>query len=104
MNKKKKPVLQQVAVEDYAAEGKALSKIDGKVIFIEGAVPGDVVDVQLSKSKKEWGEGKAIHFHSLSPDRVTPSANILAFAAAANGKCFLMKNNYNINRMRWSKT
>lgn len=72
MNRKKKPVLQQVAVEDYAAEGKALSKIDGKVIFIEGAVPGDVVDVQLSKSKKEWGEGKAIHFHSLSPDRVTP--------------------------------
>ena len=72
MNKKKKTVLQQVAVEDYAAEGKALSKIDGKVIFIEGAVPGDVVDVQLSKSKKEWGEGKAIHFHSFSPDRVTP--------------------------------
>ena len=72
MNRKKKPLLQQVVVEDYAAEGKALSKIDGKVIFIEGAVPGDVVDVQLSKSKKEWGEGKAIHFHSLSPDRVTP--------------------------------
>ena len=70
--KKKKTVLQQVTVEDYAAEGKALTKLDGKVIFIEGAVPGDVVDVQLSKSKKEWGEGKAIHFHSLSPDRVTP--------------------------------
>src|SRR3954464_9640157 len=72
MNRKKKPVLQQVAVEDYAAEGKALSKIAGKVIFIEGAVPGDVVDVQLSKNKKEWAEGKAIHFHSLSTDRVTP--------------------------------
>lgn len=70
--KKKKTVLQQVTVEDYAAEGKALTKLEGKVIFIEGAVPGDVVDVQLSKSKKEWGEGKAIHFHSLSPDRVTP--------------------------------
>lgn len=69
---KKKTVLQQVTVEDYAAEGKALSKKDGKVIFIEGAVPGDVVDVQLSKSKKEWAEGKAIHFHSWSADRVTP--------------------------------
>lgn len=65
-------MLQQVVVEDYAAEGKALSKVNGKVIFIEGAVPGDVIDVQLSKSKKDWGEGKAIHFHSLSPDRVTP--------------------------------
>ena len=70
--KNKKTVLQQVPVQDYAAEGKALSKIAGKVIFIEGAVPGDVVDVQLSKNKKEWAEGKAIHFHSWSTDRVTP--------------------------------
>jgi 23S rRNA (uracil1939-C5)-methyltransferase len=70
--KKKKTVLQQVPVQDYAAEGKALSKLDGKVIFIEGAVPGDVVDVQLSKNKKEWAEGKVVHIHSFSSDRVTP--------------------------------
>jgi 23S rRNA (uracil1939-C5)-methyltransferase len=70
--RKKNVVLQKMAVQDYAAEGKALGKIDGKVVFIEGAVPGDVVDVRLSKNKKEWAEGKAIHFHSLSPDRVIP--------------------------------
>lgn len=63
-------VLQSVAVQDYAAEGKALAKIDGKVIFIEGAVPGDIVDVRLSKNKKEWAEGKAVHFYELSKDRV----------------------------------
>jgi 23S rRNA (uracil1939-C5)-methyltransferase len=70
--RKKHVLLQQVLVQDYAAEGKALSKIDGKVIFIEGAVPGDVVDVQLSKNKKEWAEGKAVRFHSWSNDRVDP--------------------------------
>ena len=70
--KKQRTVLQQISVQDYAAEGKALSKIDGKVVFIEGAVPGDVVDVQLSKNKKEWAEGKAIHIHQYSTDRVTP--------------------------------
>ncbi len=59
-------------MEDYAAEGKSLAKIDGKVIFIEGAVPGDIVDVQLSKSKKDWAEGRAFRFHALSPDRVDP--------------------------------
>jgi 23S rRNA (uracil1939-C5)-methyltransferase len=68
--RKKNVVLQQVPVQDYAAEGKAISRIDGKVVFIEGAVPGDVVDVQLSKNKKEWSEGKAIRFHELSKDRV----------------------------------
>ncbi len=70
--KDKNQILHQVKVEDYAAEGKSLSRLDGKVIFIEGAVPGDVVDVRLLKSKKDWAEGKAIHFQSLSPDRVEP--------------------------------
>lgn len=68
--RKKNVVLQKVPVQDYAAEGKAISRVEGKVIFIEGAVPGDVVDVQLSKNKKEWAEGKAIHFHEWSKDRV----------------------------------
>lgn len=70
--RKKNVVLPQVTVQDYAAEGKALGKVDGKVIFIEGAVPGDVVDVRLGKNKKDWAEGKAIHFHSYSPDRIQP--------------------------------
>lgn len=70
--KKKNIVLPQVLVADYAAEGKSLARVDGKVIFIEGAVPGDVVDIQLGRSKKDWAEGRAIRFHSYSSDRVEP--------------------------------
>jgi 23S rRNA (uracil1939-C5)-methyltransferase len=70
--KKKNIVLEKILVEDYAAEGKSLSKVDGKVIFIENVVPGDVVDVRLGKNKKDWAEGTPIRFHSLSPQRVEP--------------------------------
>ena len=70
--KNKNLVLEKVLVEDYAAEGKALGKIDGKVVFISGAVPGDIVDVRLSKNKKDWAEGKAVYFHHYSADRVVP--------------------------------
>ena len=70
--KKKNIVLEKVLVEDYAAEGKSLARSDGKVIFIENAVPGDVVDVRLNKNKKDWAEGSALHFHSFSGDRVEP--------------------------------
>ncbi len=73
MRKQRKTVvLEKVLVQDYAAEGKSLARVDGKVIFIEGAVPGDVVDVQLSKNKADWAEGHTVHIHSLSSDRVTP--------------------------------
>ncbi len=70
--KRKKLTLEQVAVTGYAAEGKSLAKIDGKVIFIEGAVPGDVVDVFVTRNKKDWAEGRAVRFHSYAPERTEP--------------------------------
>jgi 23S rRNA (uracil1939-C5)-methyltransferase len=70
--KNKNIVLEKVLVEDYAAEGKSLARLDGKVIFIENAVPGDVVDLRLMKNKKDWAEGSAIKFHEYSSQRVTP--------------------------------
>lgn len=70
--KKKQITLEKLLVEDYAAEGKSLARLEGKVIFIEQAVPGDLVDVQLTKNKKDWAEGRAVHFHAYSPDRVLP--------------------------------
>jgi 23S rRNA (uracil1939-C5)-methyltransferase len=72
VSRSKNIVLQNVLVEDYAAEGKSLAKVDGKVIFIEGAVPGDIVDVRLTKNKKDWGDGQPVYFHSYSKERVEP--------------------------------
>jgi len=70
--KKKQVVLQNLLVEDYAAEGKSIARVDGKVIFIENVVPGDVVDVFLRKNKKDWAEGIVQQFKSYSADRVKP--------------------------------
>jgi 23S rRNA (uracil1939-C5)-methyltransferase len=72
--RKNKPVtiLEKVTIEDYAAEGKSLARVNGKVIFVEAAVPGDVVDIQLQKNKADWGEGFVKKFHTYSSLRVTP--------------------------------
>ena len=70
--KRKKIVLENVPVTGYAAEGKALARIEGKVIFIEGAVPGDVADVLITKNKKDWAEGKVVKIKEFGKDRVTP--------------------------------
>jgi 23S rRNA (uracil1939-C5)-methyltransferase len=72
VGKKKNIVLDEVLVENYAAEGKSLARRDGKVVFIENVVPGDVVDVRLSKNKKDWAEGYPIQFRSYSKERVEP--------------------------------
>ena len=70
--KKKNIVLENVLVEDYAAEGKSIAHANGKVIFIEQAVPGDVVDIRLGKNKKDWAEGVPVAFKSYSKEREDP--------------------------------
>lgn len=70
--KNKKQVLTDILISDYAAEGKALARHEGKVIFITGAVPGDTADVLLTKSKKDWAEGRALSIKSYSPHREQP--------------------------------
>ncbi len=64
--KRKKYILENLPVTGYAAEGKALGRVEGKVIFVEGAVPGDVADVLITRNKRDWAEGKAIHIKEFS--------------------------------------
>ncbi len=70
--KKPLPILENLLVEGYAAEGKSLARVEGKVIFVEHAVPGDVVDLKLTKNKKDWAEGFPIRYREYSADRTTP--------------------------------
>ena len=70
--RRKKVVLKNVIMENYAAEGKSLARVEGKVIFVKNTIPGDEVDILVLKSKKDWGEGIAIHFHTYSTLRVPP--------------------------------
>ncbi len=69
---KQRIILENVLVTDYAAEGKALAKLDGKVIFISGAVPGDVANIFITKNKKDWAEGRVQKIIAYSKERVEP--------------------------------
>ena len=71
-NRNKAIALSGVLIEDYAAEGKSIARVEGKVIFIENAIPGDVVDIRLSKNKKDWAEGHITGFQRYSADRIAP--------------------------------
>ncbi len=58
MSKKKTDILlENVTLEAVAAEGKALAHVDGMVVFTEFGVPGDIVDIQVFKKKKNYMEG-----------------------------------------------
>ena len=69
---KELPLLKEVEIIDAGAEGMAVAKVDGLVVFVPFVVPGDVVDIQLYKKKKNYAEGRAILFHRQSELRVDP--------------------------------
>ncbi len=71
-SRKSKPLLKQVEITDVAAEGKAMCRIEDRVVFVQKVVPGDIVDVQVSKKRKNYYEGFPVHFHKYSDLRVDP--------------------------------
>jgi len=72
VGKKKNIVLENLLVTGYAAGGKCLAKHEGKVIFMENAVPGDIVSVRLIKNKKDWAEAQIIRISQFSSERIEP--------------------------------
>lgn len=67
--RKDNPIVENVEIIDIAAEGKAIAKIENMVIFVPFVIPGDVVDLQLNRRKKNYAEGKVLRFHKYSDKR-----------------------------------
>ena len=71
--RRKKILLENITVADAGAKGKAVTRLEnGLVVFIEGAVPGDVCDVLVHKKRKSFMEGRPVKFHSYSDLRRDP--------------------------------
>lgn len=65
-------ILENVKIEAVAAEGKSLAHVDGTVVFVEFAVPGDIVNVKVTKKKKNYMEGFILEIAKPSEDRLQP--------------------------------
>lgn len=64
------PFYEKVKIEDIGAEGKALARVDNMVVFTQHVIPGDVVDLQVSKKRKKYQEAYVTRIHEFSADRV----------------------------------
>ncbi|TWP31208.1 23S rRNA (uracil(1939)-C(5))-methyltransferase RlmD [Apibacter muscae] len=73
MKKKKNIQISNLKLQTAGAKGVAVGKnVEGKTVFVSGAVPGDVVNAQVIKSKKNYIEAEAVEFLEYSPYRVEP--------------------------------
>ena len=69
---RQQPIVENVTITDYAAEGKSLVRIDDLVVFVPFAVPGDVVDLKILKKKHSYAEAVVVRMVQPSPVRAVP--------------------------------
>lgn len=74
MSRKRKalPLYENVGIEAVAAEGKCVAHVDDKVVFVPFVVPGDVVDVQVTKKRHKYCEARVVKFVKKSTMRIEP--------------------------------
>ena len=65
-------MIEKLELVDTGTEGQSIGRHNGMAVFVKNAVPGDVADVQLTRKKNKYAEGKAVNFHTLSDKRTDP--------------------------------
>ncbi|MCQ2209786.1 MAG: 23S rRNA (uracil(1939)-C(5))-methyltransferase RlmD [Paludibacteraceae bacterium] len=66
---KELPLLENIEITGVANEGKAIAKVNDMVIFTQFVVPGDVVDLQITRKKNSYMEGRVTKIHKYSDHR-----------------------------------
>ena len=75
MADRERKITEDVTIEGMSSEGKGFAKLNGKVIFTEYAVPGDVVDMEIRKSKKSFAEAVITQLKTPSLLRTQPACS-----------------------------
>jgi 23S rRNA (uracil1939-C5)-methyltransferase len=65
-------ILQKIEITDLGENGLTIGRYEGFVVLVKGALPGDIADVLIKRKKKNYAEGIAVNFHTLSPFREKP--------------------------------
>ena len=88
MRKKKQlAILENVEIAAVAAEGKALARVDELVVFVPYVVPGDIVDLQLTRKKHHYAEAEAVRRHKDGAGRVVPFCRHYGVCGGCKWQC-----------------
>src|SRR3954464_5129770 len=65
----------EVVIDSLAHGGAGVARLDGYVLFVRDAIPGDRVRARVTKRKRAYGEARALEVLSPSPERIAPQAD-----------------------------
>ncbi len=96
--KNKLVIIENVRITDVAAEGKSIARINDKVLFVPYAVPGDVVDVRITRKKHSFMEGEIERIVQPSPIRQEPFCEHFGVCGGCKWQCLPY-----VEQIRWKQ-
>lgn len=91
-------LITEVEIIDLNHMGKGVAKIDNFVVFVDGAIEGDIAKIKITEKKKNFAVGKLLEIIKCSENRVLPQCNY----AEQCGGCQLMHLNY-MEQLKYKK-
>jgi 23S rRNA (uracil1939-C5)-methyltransferase len=70
--KKNLPIIENLEIIDITSEGQSIAKVENMIVFIPGMIPGDIVDVQIKRKRRNYMEGYVIRMKQESHLRIQP--------------------------------
>ena len=71
-------------IESLTHEGRGVARIDGKAVFVDGALPGEQVRLQITQQHKSYDLAVTVEVLEASPDRVTPRCRYFGFCGGCS--------------------
>lgn len=70
--RKSRKVLSEVEIEKLSHDGRGIARIEGKTVFVDGALALETVDIEYLREKRDFAEARATHIHKASILRAQP--------------------------------
>jgi 23S rRNA (uracil1939-C5)-methyltransferase len=76
-----------LTVDSLDLDGRGVGRRDGKVVFVEGGLPGEVVEAELVRSKERFDQARVVRIERESASRAVPQCPHFGLHAGACGGC-----------------
>jgi len=87
---KTKQFIENLPIQSMSSGGKGIGRIDNKVVFVDKAITGDVVDIEIINKKKSYSEASVLKIKESSEFRIAPACSSFGIC----GGCNLQNSNY----------
>jgi 23S rRNA (uracil1939-C5)-methyltransferase len=68
----KKSLIKTVCIREISSDGRGIGRLNGKTVFIEGALPGEEVDFQIIRKHRDYDDARTLNIYVSSAERVLP--------------------------------